>query len=137
MRQAIGELQLAGFRFARSYWGVQFRVSRLASKAIRGTRICRFCGVSNYWGIPLRCVELIGKFNFVGLFCPKLLGKCNFEVPVLFVLCQAIEDVQLVLPQAIGGSCFVSSYWGISICRGLRCVKLLGITMRRVLQAIG
>ena len=53
------------------------------------------------------------------------------------MLCQAIEDVQLVLPQAIGDSCLVSSYWGITICRGLRCVKLLGITMRRVLQLLG
>ena len=33
------------------------------------------------------------------------------------MLCQAIEDVQLVLPQAIGDSCLVSSYWGITICR--------------------
>ena len=45
------------------------------------------------------------EFQLVGLFCLKLLGECNFEVRVLVVLCQAIEDVQLLLPQAIGDSC--------------------------------
>ena len=37
----------------------------------------------------------------------------------------------LALPQALGGvqfrgSCLVSSYWGIAICRAFLCIRLLG-----------
>ena len=63
--------------------------------------------MSRYWGIA------IGRVSF----CPKLLKECNFESRVL---CQAIGELQFA------GSCCVSSKWGITMCRVLRCVKLLG-----------
>ena len=53
-----------------------------------------------------------------------------------FALCQAIGDVQLVLGTAISYAYLVSSYWGISTCRGLRFVTLVGTTMCRVLLAL-
>ena len=89
-------------------------------------RVC--CFASSYWGITICSIR---KVIFKVLFCPKHLGDCNFEAPIL---CQAIEVtscrvllcVKLLgnynlqgcgLPQAIGGlqfrgSCLVSHYWG-------------------------
>ena len=156
MPQAIGGFQFRSSCLASSYWGIAIsRVSfcpkllgecNFESPVLRqkllgelqfgSFAVCQTAGEFQLVGNCAVC-QVNRQFQLVRLFCPKLLGECNFEVPVLFALCQAIEDVQLVLPQAIGDSCLVSSYWGITICRGLRCVKLLGITTCRVLQAIG
>ena len=63
--------------------------------------------MSRYSGIAIGSVS----------FCPKLLGECNFESPVL---CQATGELQFA------GSCFVSSYCGVTNCRVLRCAKPSG-----------
>ena len=108
--QAIGELQLAGFRVAPSYWG----------SAILSPVLCQAIGELQF--AVLRCFKPLGNHNSQGFalcqagywFAPNY---CDFEAPVL---CQAIRELQLA------ASCFASSYWGITICRVLRCVKLLG-----------
>ena len=64
MCQAIGELQVAGFRFAPCYWG----------SPISGIAICR----------ALRCVKLLGFTMCRVLLCVKLLGNYNLHV---FALC--------------------------------------------------
>ena len=103
----VGELQLAGFRFAKLLGTYNLQGLALL-QAFGESHFAGFCVVSSHWGVPLCSV----------LCCLRRLGGHNFEAPLL---CQAIGELQFA------GSCFPSNYGGITICRILRCVKILGV----------
>ena len=118
LRQAIGQIQLAGSRFAPSYCGSALLscvklLGNCSSQGFALTGRMQFrvsCLVSRYCGITicrvLLCFKLLENYNLQGfagfcvvsccwgnptcgvLFCSKLLGECNSEAPVL---CQAIN----------------------------------------------
>ena len=106
MRQAIGELQVAGSCSAPSYWGIT--ISGLSS-----------CGkrLWNYSSQGLALRQAIWELQLAGsCFASKLLCDYNFE---------AIEEFQFARFS------FAPSHWGIATsrllsCRVLFCAKLRG-----------
>ena len=124
LRQAIGQLQSAGSRFAPSYCGSALLscVKLLGNCSSQGFALIgrmQFrvsCLVSRYCGITICRV----------LLCFKLLENYNLQGFAGFALCHAVGEIRLV------GYCFAPSYWGSAIQRLLSCDKPL-ITICRVL----
>ena len=82
----------------------------------------------------MHSVKLLGEYNFLLLFCIKLLLLGDFDFYAC-VLQQIIWELQSV------GSCYAASYWRNSICEGSALTQTTGclkgkVTLCRVLLCI-
>ena len=140
--RAVGELQLAGFRFAKllAICRVLLYFKPLGNHTLQGFALCQaigefhfvvYCVASSDWGVVisrlLSCVKLLANYNLQGRASRQTMGELPFAG---FCVASRYWEFHLAVfsfaPSCWGGSCLLSSWWGIRKRQVLVCTKLLG-----------